>query len=79
MKIEKLKSAVNKKKYKARRRRIYKGKMSPPGTLYLHLRVYDGPHKYDAVQLIPGGIGQEHETNIVTQMYIKLQNKHFQK
>jgi len=53
--------------------------MAPTGSIFLELTVYDGPKKYKAVKHIPGGTGQEAETNLVTQMYLQLQNKYFTK
>lgn len=47
--------------YTVRRKRIYKGKVSPQGTVYLVVTVKTKTRKLEAYQMIPGNMGPEFE------------------
>ena len=66
-----------KQEYTARRKKIYKGKVAPVGTLYLELKLKRKGKKYSACKHIKGGLGHEAEKIIVTQLYIEILKKYF--
>lgn len=47
--------------YTVRRKRIYKGKVSPQGTVWLVVTVKTKNQKLEAFQMIPGNMGPEFE------------------
>lgn len=51
-----------------RRKRIYKGKVAPQGTVFLVLDVKTKGMKYTQVEHIPGGQSKELEAEIKEQM-----------
>lgn len=66
-----------KKDYTAKRKKIYKGKIAPLGTLYLELKLKRKGKKFSACKLIEGGLGSEAEKIIVTQLYLEILKKYF--
>lgn len=63
--------------YTVRRKRIYKGRYAPDGTLFLELTVRKDGNKYKAVQHVPGGLGAEREKQVITVLYLQILRDYF--
>lgn len=63
--------------YTIRRKRIYKGRYAPKGSLFLELVVKKDGVKYTAVRHVPGGLGLEKEQQILTVLYLQILREHF--
>jgi len=72
---EKLFEMVSGRPYTLRRKRIYKGKFAPVGSVFLEVSVIEGKRKISSVFHIKGGQGAEMEFAIVEKMFENILNK----
>jgi hypothetical protein len=65
-----------KQDYTVRRKRIYKGVMSPLGQIYLVVNVKLAKGKLEAAKLIKGGLGEQAEKSVAEYMVLKLKERY---
>lgn len=66
----------SKQKYQSRRRKIFKGKVAPTGSVFISISFKRGKMKYESTQHIKGGLSSEQELIITDSMYNSLCDKY---